>query len=113
MADRPFTVPMMQELFTNHELLVREAARPRPGGRDAVRRVGILGGGTAGWLTALDAGASGLDLRLVDGGGESTVTRARYVTADRVCAAGGKPAVAELRALSGRADALVVVRASP
>ncbi len=44
----------MQELFTNHELLFREAHRPprdaSPGG---VRTVGILGGGTAGWFTAL------------------------------------------------------------
>ncbi len=50
--DRPFTMQVMQELFTNHELLAREAARPRePAG--VVRRVGILGGGTAGWMTAL------------------------------------------------------------
>jgi tryptophan halogenase len=51
--DRPITVPMMQELFTNHELLRREAARPKLGGREGVRTVGVLGGGTAGWLTAL------------------------------------------------------------
>ncbi|MFT3765379.1 MAG: tryptophan 7-halogenase [Minicystis sp.] len=53
-SDIQFTMPVMQELFTNHELLQREAARPAldpssPG----VRTVGILGGGTAGWLTAL------------------------------------------------------------
>ncbi len=51
--DHPFTLPMMQELFTNHELLRREAARPKIGVREGVRRVGILGGGTAGWMTAL------------------------------------------------------------
>jgi tryptophan halogenase len=82
MADRPFTVPMMQELFTNHELLVREASRPRPGGRDAVRRVGILGGGTAGWLTALALRAQipSLDVTVIEssripiiGVGEATV----------------------------------------
>ncbi|MFO0760822.1 MAG: tryptophan halogenase family protein [Byssovorax sp.] len=51
--ERPFTVPMLQELFTNHELLVRERARPGVDGSEGVRTVGILGGGTAGWLTAL------------------------------------------------------------
>lgn len=47
-----FTQPVLQELFTNHELLHREAFRPgaESGG---VKRVGIVGGGTAGWLTAL------------------------------------------------------------
>lgn len=52
----PFTLPMMQELFTNHELLAREASRAQPGpdpAASAVRSVGILGGGTAGWFTAL------------------------------------------------------------
>jgi hypothetical protein len=62
-------------------------------------------------LAALDAGGSGLDLRLVDGAGESTLARARYVTSDRVCATpGGKPASVELRVLSGKAEALVVTR---
>src|SRR4051794_28908804 len=51
-ADR-FTMPVMQELFTNHELLVREASRARADSASAVRTIGILGGGTAGWLTAL------------------------------------------------------------
>lgn len=52
-GDRPFSQQVMQELFTNHELLLREGHRPaldQPGG---VRTIGILGGGTAGWLTAL------------------------------------------------------------
>ena len=68
-TDRPFTLPMMQELFTNHELLFREAHRPAAparasagegggsasaaSGPGSVRKVGILGGGTAGWFTAL------------------------------------------------------------
>ena len=52
-TDRQFTMPVMQDLFTNHELLVREASRPRLDPSGGVRSVGILGGGTAGWLTAL------------------------------------------------------------
>jgi tryptophan 7-halogenase len=51
--ERPFTPPVLQELFTNHELLFRETHRPKEPGPDGVRSVGILGGGTAGWLTAL------------------------------------------------------------
>ncbi len=47
-----FTMPVMKELFTNHELLLREASRPRTDA-EGVRSVGILGGGTAGWFTAL------------------------------------------------------------
>jgi hypothetical protein len=47
----------------------------------------------------------------VDGAGEGGVTEARHVVADRVCAApNGKPGAAELRALSGKAEALVLVR---
>jgi hypothetical protein len=68
------------------------------------------GGGCVDVVAALDAGGSGLDLRLVDGAGESTVTRARYVVADRVCAAAGKPGAAELRVLAGKAEALLLVR---
>ncbi len=48
-----FTHPVMQELFTNHELLAREAHRPKIDGEGAIKRIGILGGGTAGWFTAL------------------------------------------------------------
>lgn len=54
MADRPITPQMLQELFINHELLFREDHRPGANAIDGgVRRVGILGGGTAGWFTAL------------------------------------------------------------
>ena len=48
----PFTQEQLQDLFTNHELLEREAHRPASPA-SGVRRVGILGGGTAGWFTAL------------------------------------------------------------
>jgi len=81
-SERPFTMEVMQELFTNHELLVREASRAtgdEPGG---VRTVGVLGGGTAGWLTALALRAQlpWLDVTVVEtpqipiiGVGEATV----------------------------------------
>jgi tryptophan halogenase len=81
-ADRPFTLQMMQDLFTNHELLVREASRPKLGAREGVRKVGILGGGTAGWLTALALRAQipALDVTVIEssripiiGVGEATV----------------------------------------
>ena len=52
-GERQFTMPVMQELFTNHELLLREASRPKAAPADGVRSVAILGGGTAGWMTAL------------------------------------------------------------
>lgn len=52
-AAREFTVPILQELFTNHELLQREAHRAKEPGPGGVRSVGIVGGGTAGWFTAL------------------------------------------------------------
>ncbi|APR81026.1 Hypothetical protein A7982_06373 [Minicystis rosea] len=62
-------------------------------------------------VAALDTGGSGLDLRLVDGAGEGHVTQARHVVADRVCAApNGKPGLAEIRLLSGKAEALVLLR---
>jgi hypothetical protein len=63
-------------------------------------------------IAALDGGASGLDLRLVDGAGEGTITRGRFVATDRICATpGGKAGTAELRVLAGKGDALVLMRA--
>lgn len=50
-SDVQFTHEVMTELFTNHELLHREAARPQAPG--VVKKVGVVGGGTAGWFTAL------------------------------------------------------------
>jgi tryptophan 7-halogenase len=52
-SDIQFTMPVMQELFTNHELLLREASRPALDPSQGVRTVCIVGGGTAGWLAAL------------------------------------------------------------
>ncbi len=51
-SDRPLSQEDIQDVFINHELLAREAYRP-PGEAGGVRTVGILGGGTASWLTAL------------------------------------------------------------
>lgn len=71
-------------------------------------------GGCLEVVAALDGGARGLELRLVDGAGEGNITRARHVVSDRVCAApSGKPGAAELRVLAGKADALVLVRPAP
>ena len=63
-----FTLPVMQELFTNHELLLREASRPVIGSSASVRRIGILGGGTAGWFTALALRTQlpGLDVTVIE-----------------------------------------------
>jgi tryptophan halogenase len=46
-------MPNFGDLFTNHELALRETARARVESSSPVRTVGILGGGTAGWFTAL------------------------------------------------------------
>ena len=63
-------------------------------------------------VAALDLGGTGIDLRLVDASSnESTLSRARYVTADRLCAgATPKTGTVEIRLLAGKADALVLVR---
>lgn len=62
-------------------------------------------------IVALEAGGTGIDLRLVDGAGEASLTRARYVVSDHVCSAkGGRPASIELRLLGGRANAMVLTR---
>jgi hypothetical protein len=61
-------------------------------------------------IAALDAGGSGLEMRLA-AGDDPLVTRARYVVADRACAPpAGKPATMELRLLSGKSEALVLTR---
>jgi len=66
-------------------------------------------------IAALDAGGSGLDLRVLPAGAkEGPVSRARYVASDRLCAApGGKGGTAELKLGVGKATALVLVRAVP
>jgi hypothetical protein len=66
-------------------------------------------------IAALDAGGTGVDLRLVNTAtDESTLTRARYVVADRLCASSLAIAgAAELRLGAGKADALVLVRPVP
>lgn len=80
--ERQFTTPVMRELFTNHELLAREASRPKAESCPGVRKVGILGGGTAGWFTALALRAQlpWLDVTVIEskgipiiGVGEATV----------------------------------------
>lgn len=63
-------------------------------------------------IAALDVGGAGVDLRLLDAASnESTLSRARGVVADRLCA-GASPmnGAAELRIATGKADALVLVR---
>jgi hypothetical protein len=63
-------------------------------------------------IAAVDVGGAGVDLRLVDtASNESTLSRARSVVADRMCA-GASPVVgvAELRLGTGKADVLVLTR---
>jgi hypothetical protein len=63
-------------------------------------------------IVAIDAGAGGVDLRLADGTGEGSVTRGRHLVSDRICPGSGAVApAAEVRALSGKGEALVLVRA--
>jgi tryptophan halogenase len=52
-TDQQTTMAALRQLFTNHELLYSEAHRPKAEGPSGVKSVGILGGGAAGWLTAL------------------------------------------------------------
>ena len=67
-------------------------------------------------VAALDAGGSGLDMRLVDSqsGEEYALSRGRLVAEAHVCAA-GRPRNfrGELRLGAGKADALVVMRLAP
>ncbi len=72
----------------------------------------VQAGACAEVIAAVDAGGSGIDLRIVDGtSGESSLVRGATVASDRLCAGGAaKPARAELRLSSGKADALVLVR---
>src|SRR5688500_7965835 len=60
----PNPLEPLQQLFTNHELLMREAHRPEGEELGTVKRVGILGGGTAGWFTALALRAQLPDLEV-------------------------------------------------
>lgn len=64
-------------------------------------------------LAALDAGAQGLDLRLIDvSSSESSLVRGAFAASDRLCAGNAaKPGKVELRLASGKADALVLTRA--
>jgi len=63
-------------------------------------------------VAALDRGGSGLDLRVADAStGESTVSRGRFVVTERFCApSAGAKGTAEIRLLTGKADALVLLR---
>lgn len=63
-------------------------------------------------IAALDPGAQGLDLRVVDlNTNESSLVRGATVASDHLCAAATpKPAKMELRLSQGKADALVLVR---
>ena len=82
--------------------------------RSVVRAVSfsVQPGACAEVIAAIDAGGQGVDLRIVDGtSGESSLVRGAHVASDRLCAGGAaKPAKAELRLSSGKADALVLVR---
>jgi hypothetical protein len=67
-------------------------------------------------VAALDAGGSGLDMRLVDAqnGEEFSLSRGRLVAEAHVCATGRSRTLrGELRLSAGKADALVVMRLTP
>jgi hypothetical protein len=66
-------------------------------------------------VAALDRTGSGLDLRLADAStGEAPVVRGRFLVSDRLCASTAPvKGSAELRLLSGKAEALVLVRIAP
>jgi hypothetical protein len=67
-------------------------------------------------IAALDAGGSGIDLRLVDiqSGEEYALSRGRLVAESRVCASGHPRALrAELRIGAGKSDALLLTRMTP
>ena len=72
----------------------------------------IAAGTCAHVIAALDAGGSGLDLRLLDpASGESTLVRGANVASDRLCATTtARNAKAELRLTTGKTDALILVR---
>jgi hypothetical protein len=72
----------------------------------------VAGDGCVEVIVALEGGGSGIDLRLVDGAtGEGTITRSRFVAADRLCAApSSKPGAYEIRLGAGKAEALVLAR---
>ncbi len=63
---------------------------------------------------AIDAGGSGVELALTGGAEGDTITRGRFVAADRVCADKAATSVtATLRLSTGETDALVLVRELP
>ncbi|UQA63386.1 hypothetical protein [Polyangium aurulentum] len=66
-------------------------------------------------IATLDRNGSGLDLRLADAStGEAPIVRGRFLVSDRLCASVTPvKGTAELRLLSGKAEALVLVRIAP
>src|SRR5262245_57121392 len=66
--ERALSDHVMRGLFTNHELLHREAARPKIDEASGVRSVRMPGARTVGWLTALALRAQlpGLEVTVVE-----------------------------------------------
>jgi hypothetical protein len=67
-------------------------------------------------VAALDAGGTGIDVRVIDGqsGEEFSLSRGRLVAQNRVCAAGrARTLRGEVRLAAGKADALVLMRLTP